>query len=169
MDPTYPARATDPLDGWTVEVEVLLDVPVARLWALLVDVPRLPEWSPEVIAAAWVPPASSAVPGARFAATNRREDWEWSLECTVLEAVAPTRFAWCVLDPARPSSRWSVDLTSEGERTRVRQRFVHGPGPSGVRWWVEQEPDELGATLEERGAELRRHIRVTLQGMADAS
>jgi len=63
---------------------------------------------------------------------------EWTVTCHVLEASAPTRFGWCVSDPAKRSSTWSYDLEpAPGGGTRVRERFHHGPGQSMVRMMIE--------------------------------
>jgi hypothetical protein len=49
--------------------EVRLDIGAAPEWLydLVSDVPRTPEWSPEVIACQWLDGAAGPAPGARFA------------------------------------------------------------------------------------------------------
>ncbi|MCB5167461.1 SRPBCC family protein [Streptomyces bambusae] len=121
----------DPLDALRVEVEQYIAAPPEQVWAMLTDVPEMARWSPEVVEASWLDRPVSE--GARFRATNRRGGMEWSVTCHVLASEAPTRFVWCVSDPASPSSTWSYDLAPREAGTLVTQRFQHGPGASLVR------------------------------------
>ncbi|MER7761644.1 SRPBCC domain-containing protein [Streptomyces sp. NPDC097619] len=121
----------DPLDALRVAVERYFAAPPERVWDLLTDVPAMALWSPEVVEARWL--TRPVAEGARFRATNRRGGMEWSVVCHVLASEAPTRFVWCVSEPARPSSTWSYDLAPRDGGTLVTQRFRHGPGASLVR------------------------------------
>ena len=126
---------TTELEQMEVVVEHVFAADPARVWALLTDVGRMAAMSPEVVRA-------SVVDEATFTATNRRGAMEWTVTCHVLEATAPTRFEWCVSDPAERSSTWSYDLEPvAGSGTRVRQRFRHGPGRSMVRAMIEGGAD----------------------------
>jgi hypothetical protein len=48
----------------------------------------------------------------------------------------------------------------------VRHRFVHGPGVTGLKRGMEEDPDEASAILQERLDLLRKHMTITLEGMA---
>jgi hypothetical protein len=81
-------------------------------------------------------------------------------------------FEWVVLDPSgrldRPGSTWRYELVPVGARgqTRVRHRFVHGPGDTGLRRGMEGSPDEAAAVLAERLATLGANMTVTIERMA---
>ncbi|GII79201.1 hypothetical protein Sru01_41830 [Sphaerisporangium rufum] len=168
------AGAVDPLAAVTgahVEVEATLDLPPERVWELVTDVARVPEWSPECWKTEWLDGADGGVrAGRRFAGSNRRQDREWTVTCLVTEADAPRAFGWSVLDraedPERPSSRWRYELAPAGPgRTLVRHSFVHGPGESGLREMMRANREIAAIILEVRLGELRRHMTDTLQAM----
>lgn len=59
----------------------------ADAWALIADLPRMPEWSPENERVEWLGGATAAVPGAKFRGTNRNgaKSWKSVGEITVFE------------------------------------------------------------------------------------
>ncbi|WP_214410861.1 SRPBCC family protein [Sphaerisporangium fuscum] len=160
--------------GARVDLEATVDLPPERLWDLITSVPRLGEWSPECEYAAWLG-APALREGQRFEARNRRQDMVWSVTCVVTEAQRPSSFAWLVLDgrddPDRPSSSWRYDLLpgASPEQTVVRHSFVHGPGGSGLRDMIENNPQIASFILEVRLEELRRHMYETLAAMTGTS
>jgi hypothetical protein len=81
-------------------------------------------------------------------------------------------FEWVVLDPSgrldRPGSTWRYELIPAGAhgQTKVRHRWVHGPGQTGLRQGVQASPGEAGAVLAGRLATLRANMTVTIERMA---
>jgi hypothetical protein len=69
-------------------------------------------------------------------------------------------------DPGAPSSTWPYELEAAGHRTRVRQRFTHGPGFSYLRAAVERQPDDEELLVERRAADLAAGMRTTLRAAA---
>jgi uncharacterized protein YndB with AHSA1/START domain len=159
------------VSGTTVEVETIVAADPATVWDLIADITRVPEWSPECVRTAWLDQASSIRAGRRFSGRNRAASgFEWSVTCVVTEAERPSTFAWVVLaDPQEPdvaSSCWRCELVPvPGGGTMVRESFVHGPGDSGLRWMVEQDPDRADTLIEDRRRRLRENILQTLSGM----
>jgi uncharacterized protein YndB with AHSA1/START domain len=80
----------------SVAVTRTIDADAQRAWAMVADVTRMPEWSPETTDAAWLGNASSAAPGARFRGANRNGSKAWKTMATVTEAVAGKVFAFRV-------------------------------------------------------------------------
>lgn len=158
--------------GAQVVVEFTIEKDPAKVWDLITDVPRIGEWSPECVGAAWVD-GGSAKPGARFEGHNRYEGgFEATATCVVTEAEQPSVFEWVVLDPsedpAHPGSTWRYELTPGDApgQTKVLHRFVHGPGVTGLSEGMRENPDEAAAILQSRLDMLRLHMTVTLEGMA---
>jgi hypothetical protein len=93
--------------------------------------------------------------------------------CVIEEAFRPGTFAWVVLaDPGEPavvSSFWHRDLEPVPGGTRIRESFTHGPGGSGLRWMITQDPDRAGEIIAGRRRQLRDNIRQTLAGMKAAA
>ncbi len=158
--------------GAQVEVEVVVDNDPAQMWDLVTDVARIGEWSPECVGGTWLDGAS-ARPGARFEGRNAfANGFRSTAQCVVTQAVPASVFEWVVLDPSgrldRPGSTWRYELVPVGARgqTRVRHRFVHGPGDTGLRRGMEGSPDEAAAVLAERLATLGANMTATIERMA---
>jgi iron-sulfur cluster repair protein YtfE (RIC family)/uncharacterized protein YndB with AHSA1/START domain len=101
-------------------VERIVPAPPEAVWALLADVTRTGEWSPECRGARWLDGATTAVAGARFRGVNRWGLWRWTRVCevvvaepgrelsfrTVPEALKPDSTLWCfVLEPVEGGTR----------------------------------------------------------------
>lgn len=89
-----------------------------RVWALLTDLSRMPEWSPELVK--MVPLKRGGLRlGQSYAGINRRKAMIW-----------PTRNVVAILEPAKTlawdtktsGARWIFELAPEGEGTRLTQR-----------------------------------------------
>jgi uncharacterized protein YndB with AHSA1/START domain len=156
--------------GARVDVELTVDKDPAAVWALVTDIARIGEWSPECIGASWLD-GGTPRPGARFEGRNRSGDFEWSTTCVVTEAERPATFEWVVLDstddPQHPGATWRYELAPGlPGQTIVRHSFVHGPGDTGVTMAMDSDPDQAAAVLQGRLDELREHMTVTVEGMA---
>lgn len=160
--------------GARAEVELLVDVPIERLWEAITDLSRIGDWSPECTYAGWLDGHREPVVGARFEARNRFPDGLVTrVVCVVVAVERPYSFGWNVFaadtSPATHSAfaTWQYDL-SPGPRpaqTLVRQSFTHGPGDSGARRSVRADPDNAAAVLRGRLDQLRRNMTTTIEAM----
>lgn len=165
---------TNGVTGAVAEVEMVVDLPVDEVWRLVTDVGRMAQGSPECVFAAWRPDQGE-VPraGAVFDARNEYADgFVAAVECVVTEAARPSVFEWVVLDDdrdvTRPGSIWRYELEpDDGGGTRLRQRFTHGPGLTGLREFVQDHPDRGKAALDGRLAQLRDNMAATLRATLD--
>ncbi len=158
--------------GAMVEVEILVDKNPGEMWDLITDVGRIGEWSPECVGATWLD-GGTAQTGSRFEGRNQFGGaFRSTVTCVVTEADRPAVFEWVVLDPSKaveqPGSTWRYELASSGSagQTRVLHRFVHGPGRTGLSRGMEESPDQAESILRHRLDELRKHMTITLEGMA---
>ena len=69
-----------------VTVSTVIDAPGERVWAMVADLTRMPEWSPENVGVEWRKGATTAVPGAVFSGTNANGSKSWRTTGTVVEA-----------------------------------------------------------------------------------
>jgi uncharacterized protein YndB with AHSA1/START domain len=150
--------------GATTGVEVLIKLPIDQVWSGITAIDRYGEWSPECIHGAWLEK------GARFEARNRFPDgFETYVTCTVTVFEEPKRFGWDVYgDEAVPLAHWEYELEDHGIETLVRQSFTHGPGESGLRMGVVQDPDRAAEVIQGRLDELAANMRSTLTAMESA-
>lgn len=142
------------------------------MWELITDVARIGEWSPECKGGAWLD-GDTPRAGARFEGHNHFENgFIGTTTCLVTEAQPPSVFEWIVLDPSHspesPGSTWRYELAPGDEpgQTRVHHRFVHGPGVTGLSEHMTSHPEQARQILQDRLDKLRKHMTVTLEGMA---
>lgn len=94
------------------------------LYALVSDVTRMGEWSPENVGGRWLGGATMASEGARFRGANRRGWRRWSTICTVVTADPGRRFAFDVSVVRIPASRWSYEFQRDGAATVVSETWT---------------------------------------------
>jgi uncharacterized protein YndB with AHSA1/START domain len=164
-------------DGPTVQCEIQVDVPVARLWELVTDVSLPTRFSPELQRVAWLDGADGPAPGARFEGYNLREKLgEWRTVSQVVELEPERVFGWVVmdadgrfgeptLDPAKSLATWRYELQPVDGGTLLRQTAVLGPGRSGLTLAVDGSPDREEEFVAFRQRELRAAMETTLLGI----
>jgi hypothetical protein len=88
------------------EVRLRIQAAPELLYDLVSDVPRTPEWSPEVVSCRWLDGAADAVPGARFSACNKRRWFAWSNKPVVETAERGRELAFTRTEPGGGTIRW---------------------------------------------------------------
>ena len=110
----------DPMHG-TASVHV--DAAPEQVWALVSDVTRMGEWSPETYEAAWVDGATGPAIGARFEGRNKRGWVKWSSTCTVTASEPGREFAFVVGTAEKPVTRWRYEFTPVAGGTDVTETW----------------------------------------------
>lgn len=115
------------------EVRLRINATPGLLYDLVTDVPRTPEWSPEVISCRWLDGAAGAVPGARFSARNRRRWFTWSNKPVVETAERGREFAFTRTEPGGGTIRWfyRFEPGSGGTATELGYQVLR-PVPAGL-------------------------------------
>ena len=112
-----------------------IGAPAERVWAMVADVTRMGEWSPETEGAKWLRGANGAQPGAKFRGTNRNGKKKWDTVATI-GAVEPGRLL-------------SFRVTAVGFKV-AEWRYAFEPTPTGCRvteTWI----DERGRVVKVLG------------------
>jgi uncharacterized protein YndB with AHSA1/START domain len=109
--------ASGPADR-ELRAEAVVAAPPARVWALLSEVSRLSEWSPELV---WMVPLKRG--GLRlgqwYLGINRRKGVVWPTRSVIALLEPGRRVAW---DVKTNGARWIWELEPQGEGTRVVHR-----------------------------------------------
>ena len=86
------------------------------LYAMVADLPRMGEWSPENVGASWLGGATGAAPGARFKGVNSAGRKRWSTAGTVIEAVPGRVLSFRVTAVGLKVARWTYrfEATASG-------------------------------------------------------
>jgi uncharacterized protein YndB with AHSA1/START domain len=147
------------------ELSIEIAAPTERVWDLVTDLSLAPSWNRETVETVWLDPERPPGRGSVFEGTNRLGDMVWTVPCHVIEWDPPRVFGWTVLEPEHPSSMWSYRLhpDADGRHTVLGHGFRHGPGPSGLRYRVEAEPDRASELIEQRTAMLLANMAYTLE------
>ena len=86
------------------------------VWALVSDIPRMGEWSPECVRCEWVGGATGAVAGAKFKGHNRLGWRRWTTTGTVVTAEPGRELAFDVTSVAGlPVARWTYRIEPDGD------------------------------------------------------
>ena len=155
---------------WRASGSVELVVPAApdAVYAVVSDVTRIGERSPECHTARWLPGAPAGTRGAVFRGSNRA-GWaaRWSRRCEVVAAEPGRVFAFRtrpeVLDVTRrDSTTWRYDLEPMDGGTRVTHSYEITVLPARPL------RDQYGLLLPHH-RDMRPHMRTNLEALRDAS
>ena len=146
-----------------VVVSIDIAAPPGSVVALVSDVTRTGEWSPETVSCAWRGGASGPAVGARFAGANRRGRHRWTTRCTVTAADGAT-FAFDVAYRGMAVASWSYAATlAPGGGATVTETVVDRRGR------VMQLVGRLGTGVADRAAHNRAGMERTLAALAAAA
>jgi hypothetical protein len=141
----------------TGEASISIDAPADLVYAVLSDVTRLGERSPECKRCEWLDGATGPSVGARFRGHNRLGLLRWSTTCVVTEADPGRVFAFTVVSGhGRPETEWRYEISATDRPTTVTEsyRFLWCP-------WLAR----VAETPFPRDKQLRRGIRETLSAI----
>jgi uncharacterized protein YndB with AHSA1/START domain len=111
---TAPSGAADR----ELRAETVIDATPQAVWAVLGDVRRMPELSPELVRMIPLKPGGLR-PGQWYLGLNRRKAVLWPTRSVVTDVEKSRRVVW---DTRTSGARWIWELTPEGEGTRVVHR-----------------------------------------------
>ena len=96
-----------------LQARVDVNAPVSKVWSLISDLRRMPEWSPQC---RWMRPLGSLRRGTRTLNLNRRNRMYWPTTCTIVEVIPNTKLAFRV---NANRTIWTYELEANGDTTRV--------------------------------------------------
>ncbi|GAA1739863.1 SRPBCC family protein [Luedemannella helvata] len=158
-----------------VSVQTEVSAPPDRVYAVISDLGRSGEWSPECVGGSWTTGEPGTV-GAVFRGENRRAvevvAWApvvrgtWFTESEVVAAEPGRTFAWSMRTRAgvRQDSVWAYDIAAApGGGSVLTHRFRMGEATEGIRG-ITAGMDEAARErfFAEWGAKVAGDMRVTL-------
>jgi len=96
-----------------LQAQVDINAPASKVWALISDFRRMPQWSPQC---RWMRHLGPLRQGTRTLNFNRRNRLFWPTTSTVVEVVPEKKLAFRVNSNR---SIWTYELEPNGESTRV--------------------------------------------------
>jgi uncharacterized protein YndB with AHSA1/START domain len=93
------------------------------VWALVADITRMGEWSPECIRSVWENGAAGPAVGAHFHGYNRAGTFEWDVPGVVTDCEPGRLFAFAVPREASVTNRWRFELAPSAGGTTLTESF----------------------------------------------
>ena len=150
----------------TDNISVTRDIaaPPAKVWAMLSDLPRMGEFSPENTGGKWVRGATGPAVGARFVGSNRNGKKKWTTTCTVSECESPRVFAFDVSAGPVKVARWEYRIEPiDNGGSRVTETW------SDRRGWLAKKLGGPASGVNDRATYNRTGMEETLRRLADAA
>jgi hypothetical protein len=144
------------------QVSLHMDARPDDVYALVADVTRTPEFSPEILECVWLDGVTEPAVGARFRARNKvpnRPSWT---NTPVVTVVDPGReFAFARTEPFAGTVEWNYRFEPEGDGTLVTESYTVTRPLGRVGWFV------IGVLFarKDRRADLRAGMQQTLERM----
>jgi hypothetical protein len=135
------------------------------VYALVADVTRTPEFSPEILECVWLDGVTAPAVGARFKARNKvpnRPSWSNKPVVTVVE---PGRqFSFARTEPFGGTVEWSYQFEPDGDGTLVTESYTVTKKLGRVGWFI------IGVLFarKDRRSDLHAGMEQTLQRIRSA-
>jgi hypothetical protein len=141
--------------GTTAEVHVHVGAPPETVYAVVSDVRRMGEWSPETIKCEWLDGVNAPAVGSRFKGTNKRGLATWSTKPIVVAADPGREFAFDVGN----DTRWTYRFEADGTGTKLSESFEM---LRDLRWYYALV-ERWMMRIKDRHADLERGMTETLE------
>jgi hypothetical protein len=140
-----------------VTVSLDIDAPAHRVYALVSDLTKMGDWSPEAGAITWRKGATTATPGASFQGANRHGSKSWKTVGTVVTADADSRFAFKIKAAGLKIAEWRYDVESTAAGCRVTESWFDERGA------IAKTIGKLVTGVDDRASHNRETMLVTLE------
>jgi hypothetical protein len=97
--------------------------PADAVWALVSDLPRMGEWSPENTGGKWIKGATGPVTGAVFSGKNKNGLRRWSTTVTVTDSRPGQAFEIAVSCGPFAIANWRYELEATADGCRVTESW----------------------------------------------
>jgi uncharacterized protein YndB with AHSA1/START domain len=147
-------------EGIEGRATIQIQAPPDKVYAMVTDVTRMGEWSPECVKAEWVDGSGPAV-GARFRGHNKL-NWliRWSTTPTVKVADPGKEFTFETGKPGKEQTRWTYRFAPKEGGTELTESF------ESLRYGAFMK---MTARPDKRTAKLTADIQQTLERIKQAA
>ena len=141
------------------QTSIAVHAPAEALWALVTDITRTGEWSPEATGGVWLDGATGPAVGARFRGSNRRGRTKWATTCQVTVAEPGREFTFFTGRPGKPETVWRYVLEPAGEGDTLVTESFELVKPLGA---VSNFVTRVTTGVKDRRADLEENVRLSL-------
>jgi Polyketide cyclase / dehydrase and lipid transport len=118
------------------ELSIHINASPETVYAIVSDVAKTPEYSPEVVACTWLKGAKGPAVGARFKARNKVGKFSWHNKPIVTAAEPAREFAFARTEPLCGTLVWRYRFEPDGEGTRVTESYEVARPITRLGWLV---------------------------------
>jgi hypothetical protein len=119
------------------DVSLRVDASTDVLYALVSDVTRTPEFSPEIVRCSWLDGAHGPAVGARFEAVNRTSGGRsWKNKPVVRVADPGREFAFARTEPFAGTIVWRYRFERDGSGTLITESYEVEKPVGRIGWFV---------------------------------
>ncbi|MGY1815605.1 SRPBCC family protein [Blastococcus sp. SYSU D00820] len=148
------------------EVSTTVAAPPDRVYALVADVTRMPELSPDLVRCSWIGGATGPAVGARFEAVNTTPAGRrWRNRPVVTVAEPGREFAFARTEPFAGTVAWRYRLEPVEGGTRVVESYEVERPITRIGWFVIERVFRAG----DRRTALRSSMTATLERLRAAA
>ena len=148
------------------EVSTVVAAPPAAVYALVADVPRTPEFSPDIVSCRWLDGATGPAVGARFEAVNTAPAGKrWRNRPVVRAADHGREFSFARTEPFAGTVVWRYRFDPVEGGTRVTESYEVERPIRRLGWFVIERVFGAGNRREE----LRAGMETTLERLKVAA
>lgn len=135
----------------------------ATVWAMVTDLPRMGEWSPENQGGQWVGGASQAAVGAKFKGRNNNGRRSWSTSVQVNACEEQRKFSFGLMVFGKNWCDWVYELEPTPTGTRVTHSWIDH------RSSLSNRLGKVVSGVADRASHNRKNMEVTLDNLAKAA
>ncbi|MCI0441151.1 MAG: SRPBCC family protein [Chloroflexi bacterium] len=135
------------------QTQIHIEAPPEKVYALISDVTRMGEWSPECYRCVWLNGANGAAPGARFRGYNKSNWLRWSRLVEVRVADPGKEFAFTTLTDFinKDSTNWRYTFEPSNGGTLLTESYEVTRLPSlpiKIIGFLSRRPHDMGPHME---------------------
>lgn len=149
------------------EASTVVAAPPDEVYALVADVTRTPEFSPDLVSCRWLDGVTGPAVGARFEAVNTttRAGRTWKNRPVVTVADPGREFAFARTEPFAGTIAWRYRFEPVDGGTRVVESYAVERPVTRIGWFVIEKVFRAG----NRRTELRAGMQATLERLRAAA
>lgn len=148
----------------TDSVDRYIEASPEALYAIIADVTRTPEITPDIVKVEWLDGAAGPAVGARFKAINKQgRGPNWSNKPVITTLEPGREIAWARTEPFAGTVEWRYRFTPEGTGTRVTESYEVTKPLRLMGWFI------IGTLygMKDRRSDLRASMLRTLDRLAE--